>query len=152
MFLFSYVLLSFPSYVSDPPYLPLHFPCTSRVSFPVVTVRLPVALDLGQRRMFNHYWSFLGCCLLSIFFFPVYLHHSLGDLELFLVPMHGVLIRIWNILQVAAVGVSSELSRDCMARGLAYIAALLQIEKNVSAHLDGDIVWLVFVQLVHGCC
>lgn len=68
-FFFSYVLLSFPSYVSDPLYLPLHFPCTSRVSFPVVTVRLPVALDLGQWRMFNHYWSFLGCCLLSIFLF-----------------------------------------------------------------------------------
>lgn len=36
-----------------------------------------------------------------------------------------------------------------MARGLAYIAALLQIEKNISAHLDGDSVWLAFVELVH---
>ncbi|KAL7911812.1 hypothetical protein GGI35DRAFT_299637 [Trichoderma velutinum] len=27
-------------------------------------------------------------------YFPVYLHHSLGDLEFFLVPMHGVLIRL----------------------------------------------------------
>lgn len=62
-----------------------------------------------------------------------------------------VLIRIWSLLQVAAVGVPSELSRLCMARGLAYIAALLQIEKNISAHLDGDVFWLAFVELVHDC-
>lgn len=66
-------LISFPIYFylvfshdSDPLYL-LLFLCTSWVSFPVVTVRLPVALDLGQRRMFNHYWSFPWVSLQSIF-------------------------------------------------------------------------------------
>ncbi|KAL6816264.1 hypothetical protein V8C40DRAFT_254832 [Trichoderma camerunense] len=97
-------------------------------------------------------WGSGGCsiitgvslgCLFSPYFFccvPPSLVRQLGIL--FHVPMHGVLIRIWSLLQVAAVGVSSELSRLFMARGPAYIAALLQIEKNISAHLDGDIVWL----------
>lgn len=110
---------------------------------PVVTVRLPVALDLGQRRMFNHYWSFpwvVSSLHISFSCVPPSLVRQLGIF--FLVPMHGVLIHIWSLLQVAAVGVSSELSRLFMARGPAYIAALLQIEKNISAHLDGDIVWL----------
>lgn len=49
-------------------YVFLLFSCASRFSFPVVTVHLFVSLDLGQRWMFNHYWSFLGYYVFSPYF------------------------------------------------------------------------------------
>lgn len=149
------------SHVSDPLYL-LLFLCTCRVSFPVVTVRLPVALDLGQRRMFNHYWSFLGLSLLSKFLFLCTSITRLATWIFFLVPMHGVLIRIWrllqvvlvriwSLLQVAAVGVSGELSRLCMARGLGiYSCSITDREEYIGAFRWGYCL-ACFVELVHGC-
>ncbi|KAL6693965.1 hypothetical protein J3F84DRAFT_57470 [Trichoderma pleuroticola] len=82
---FSYVLFTSYFPVSDLVLLFLYlllFLCTPRFSFPVVTVRLPVALDLGQRSKFNHYWSLVGCLFFSPYFFscvPPSLVRQLGN-------------------------------------------------------------------------
>lgn len=105
------------SHISDPLYL-LLFLCTSWSPFPVVTVRLPVAFGLGAAADVQSLLEFpwvVSSLQVSFSYVPPSLVRQLGIF--FLVPMHGVLIRIWSLLEVAAVGVYPASCQDCVWQG-----------------------------------